>query len=108
MKQRLAALLRSQRSTHNAPRVLTVREAWLAHERYVGQSVLLRGVVRIFDAASPDEYFTLDDGPNRVGLRGDAARLRTLVDCQVTATGQLVFKPGVGIFLEADQVQPVA
>ena len=76
-----------------------MREAWLAHERYVGQTVALTGVVRAFEPGSPDEYFTIDDGPHRVGLRGDVTTLRAVVDQPVRVVGQIVFKPGVGIFL---------
>lgn len=85
-------------------RRLTVREAWLHHDQYRGQRLSLSGVVRIFDADTPAPYFTLDDGPNRVGLRADAALLRPLVDRAVRASGTLSFKPGVGIFLEVDEI----
>jgi hypothetical protein len=100
----LGQLLHAARERRAAPRRLSVREAWLAHERYVGQSVVLDGVLRAFEAGTSDEYFTIDDGPHRVGLRGDAATLRGLIGQPVRATGQIVFKPGVGIFLVAETI----
>lgn len=108
MRARLGQLWHAARGRRAAPRRLSVREAWLAHERYADQTVALAGVVHAFEAGSPAEYFTLDDGPHRVGLRGDAATLRALVDQPVCATGQIVFKPGVGIFLVAETIARAA
>ncbi|HEY8597884.1 MAG TPA: hypothetical protein VIL85_05600 [Thermomicrobiales bacterium] len=106
MKDRFVRLFRAPRASPGTPLSLSVREAWLAHERYVGRQVVLMGVVRAFEAGTPDQYFTLDDGPNRVGLRGDVATLREQIDRPIRATGLLVFKPGDGIFLVADTVLP--
>ena len=85
-------------------RRLTVREAWLHHDQYQGQRLSLTGVVRVFDVDTSAPYFTLDDGPHRVGLRADAALLRPLTDRPVRAIGALSFKPGVGIFLEVEKI----
>ena len=107
MRQWLAQLFRSPRATRNAaPPSLPVREAWLAHERYAGRRVALVGVVCTFEAGTPDEYFTLDDGPNRIGLRGDVAALGEQTGRRIRATGLLTFKPGDGIFLIADAIRP--
>ena len=80
----------------------------MAHERYAGRRVAVAGVVRVFEAGTPGEYFTLDDGTDRVGLRGDAALLRPQVGRRVRAVGTLTFKPGDGIFLVAERVEPSA
>lgn len=85
-------------------RRLSVREAWLNHERYAGKRVSLVGIVRAFDEASPAAYFTLDDGPARVGLRADAGVLLPLVGRRVHTSGTLSFKPGVGIFLDVESI----
>ena len=87
------------------PRQVRVRDAWLAHERYAGRRLATAGVVRVFEAGTAREYFTLDDGPHRIGLRGDAAQLRALIGRPVQATGVLSFKPGVGIFLDVEEVE---
>ena len=108
MKVRLAAILRAARGPRDAAPAVTVRDAWLAHERYAGHRVALRGVVRAFATGTPGEYFTLDDGDNRIGLRGDPATLREYAGRRVRATGALAFKPGDGIFLLADAVLPVS
>jgi hypothetical protein len=105
MKDRLTRLLRGSRTVRTAPLPLSVREAWLAHERYAGRRVALVGVVRAFEAGTPSEYFTLDDGPNRVGLRGDVAAMRAQTGRRIQATGLLIFKPGDGIFLVAEDIQ---
>ena len=86
------------------PRRIGVREAWLNHERYVGQRVSLHGIVRVFDADLPSAYFTLDDDPARVGLRAEATLLQPLVGRAVRAIGHLTFKPGVGIFLDVESI----
>jgi hypothetical protein len=86
------------------PRRVSVREAWLNHERYAGQRISLRGTMRAFDEESPSAYFTLDDGPARVGLRADATLLRPLIGRAVRAVGHLTFKPGVGIFLDVESI----
>ncbi len=88
----------------NRPRRVSVHRLWLEHERYAGQRVLTTGVVRAFEAGTPDEYFVLDDGPNRIGLRTDGARLRQHLGRRVRATGTLTFKPGVGIFLDVETI----
>ena len=98
--------MRLFRGSRTAPLSLPVREAWLAHERYAGQRVALVGVVRAFEAGTPAEYFTLDDGPNRVGLRGDVATMRAQTGRRIQATGLLIFKPGDGIFLVAEGIRP--
>ena len=85
---------------------MRVRDAWLAHERYAGRRLATAGVVRVFEAGTPREYFTLDDGPHRIGLQGDASQLRALVGHPIQATGVLSFKPGVGIFLDVEEVEP--
>ena len=90
------------------PRRVSVRRLWLEHERYTGRRVLTAGVVRAFEAGTPDEYFVLDDGPNRIGLRGDAGRLRRHLERRVRAVGTLTFMPGTGIFLTVDTVAPDA
>ncbi|MGN6812901.1 MAG: hypothetical protein ACTHMP_18710 [Thermomicrobiales bacterium] len=87
-------------------RSLSVRAAWLDHERYAGQRVVMRGQVRAFDADSPAGYFTLDDGPHRIGLRGESEVLRSYADQTVRVVGCLTFKPGVGIFLDIEQLAP--
>ena len=84
------------------PRRVSVRRLWLEHERYAGRRVLTAGVVRAFETGTPDEYFVLDDGPHRIGLRGDAGRLRQHLERRVHAVGTLTFKPGVGIFLDVE------
>ena len=113
-KKRIADIARAALSaphfplgTWHSPLALPVREAWLAHERYTGRRVALVGVVRAFEAGTPDEYFTLDDGPNRIGLRGDAPTLREQTGRRIRATGLLVFKPGDGIFLVFDDLRSV-
>lgn len=106
VKDRLAQFFGVVHDSQDAPLPLSVREAWLAHEQYEGRRVVLLGVVRAFESGSPDEYFTLDDGPNRIGLRGDVATLRAQAERRIRANGLLVFKPGVGIFLVADTVKP--
>ena len=88
-------------------RSLSVRAAWLEHEQYAGQHVAVRGQVRAFDADSPAAYFTLDDGPHRIGLRGEPAVLRAYAGQAVRAVGRLTFKPGVGIFLDIEKLAPV-
>lgn len=99
---KLAALLPSFGKSR--PRRIAVREAWLDPDRYADQLVSLAGVVRAFDLHTPAPYFTLDDGPQRIGLSGDRALLATLIGQRVRATGKLTFKPGVGIFLVFDTV----
>src|SRR5688572_23025759 len=86
------------------PRQISVREAWLNHERYAGQRISLRGTVRTFDADMPSAHFTLDDGPARVGLRAEEALLRPLVGRAIRAVGLLTFRPGVGIFLDVESL----
>jgi hypothetical protein len=88
-------------------RSLSVRVAWLDHERYAGQRVAMRGLVRAFAADSPAAYFTLDDGPHRIGLRGEPAVLHEYAGQAVRVVGRLTFKPGVGIFLDIEQLAPV-
>src|SRR3954447_20398596 len=113
MRRRIRQLFSSALSTSLDPVAsgqpsalrITVRDAWLAHERYAGQQVTITGVVQVFEAGTPGEYFTLDEGPNRIGLRGDAALLRARVGQRATATGLLSFKPGVGIFLDAGGIE---
>jgi hypothetical protein len=85
---------------------LRVRDAWLAHERYKGRRVAIVGVVRVFEEGTPDEYFALDDGPQRVGLRGDATAIRALIGRRVRAVGTITYKPGDGIFLIAERIEP--
>ena len=87
---------------------IRVRDAWLAPERYAGRRVVAEGVVRAFEAGTPREYYRIDDGPHRIDLRGDGARLRALVGRPVRATGTLSFRPGVGIFLDAEVVRALA
>jgi hypothetical protein len=108
VKERLSRLLRGPLAARTAPLPVSVREAWLAHERYSGRRVALVGMVRAFELGTPDEYFTLDDGPNRVGLRGDVAAIREQAGRHIRATGLLVFKPGDGIFLVAEVIRPAA
>lgn len=90
----------------NRPRRVSVRDAWLEHERYSGRRLVTGGVVRLFAAGTPGAYFVLDDGPHRIGLRGDAARLRAYLGRPVEAIGVLTFKPGVGIFLDVEELRP--
>lgn len=106
--RRLAGQLRRAAGTlrGDGARRVPVRDVWLAHEHYGGQRIATAGVVRCFESGTPDEYFTLDDGQQRIGLRGDAALLRAHVDRRVRVTGVVTFKPGVGIFLEAERVRP--
>jgi hypothetical protein len=101
----IADFFRSVLSPQSSILSVSVRDAWLAHERYVGRQVTVAGVVQVFQARTPDEYFTLDEGPNRIGLRGEAAVLRAQVGHRVAATGLLSFKPGVGIFLDAESIE---
>lgn len=98
-------LLDAFRALPNRPRRVTVRELWLEHERWLGRRVATRGVVGIFEAGTRREYFVLDDGPDRIGLRGDPAQLRALAARPVRATGTLTFERGRGIFLVADEVR---
>ena len=88
------------------PRRATVRQLWLAHERWVGRRVTTRGVVGSFETGTRREYFVLDDGPDRIGLRGDPVQLRALVARPVRATGTLTFERGRGIFLVAEGLTP--
>lgn len=90
-----------------AARRVSVRDAWLAHERYAGRRIAITGTLRSFESSTPTEYFVLDDGPQRVGLRGDAALLRPHVGRRVRAIGALTFRPGIGIFLDAESVRLV-
>ena len=99
---KLAALLPSFGKSR--PRRIAVREAWLDPDRYADQRISLDGVVRAFELHTPAPYFTLDDGPQRVGLSGEQGVLATLIGQRVRATGKLTFKPGVGIFLVCDTV----
>ncbi len=109
LKKRITAAVQAGRARATArPRPLSVRDAWLTHEQYTDQIVQIRGVVVSFEAETPREYFTLDDGPNRVGLRGEHARLRAQIGQRVIATGKLVFKPGDGIFLVVTTLQPAS
>lgn len=105
MKDRLTRLFGASPAVRTAPLRLSVREAWLAHERYAGRRVALLGVVRVFEVGMPAEYFTLDDGPNRIGLRGDVATMREQTGRRIQATGLLIFKPGDGIFLVVDTIR---
>lgn len=92
----------------NRPIRIGVREAWLEHERYAGRRITTTGTIGQFEAGTPGEYFVLDDGPHRIGLRGDAALtalFRAHLGRRVRATGALTFKPGVGIFLDAEGVE---
>jgi len=86
------------------PRRLSVREAWLNHEQYAGKRISLTGIVRGFEEASPAAYFTLDDGPARVGLRAEVNELAPLTGHNVRAIGTLSFRPGVGIFLDVESI----
>ena len=104
MRRRIGRLFSSALGTRHSAFRVTVRDAWLTHERYTGRRVTVAGVVRAFEGGTPGEYFTLDEGPNRIGLRGDAAMLRAQVGHRVAATGLLTFKPGVGIFLDAESM----
>ena len=99
---KLASLLPSFGKSR--PRRITVREAWLDPDRYADQVVSLVGVVRAFDLTNPAPYFTLDDGPQRIGLNGDHNLLGGLTGQSVRATGRLTFKPGVGIFLTVEAI----
>ena len=85
-------------------RAIGVREAWLNPDRYSGQVVSLIGVVRAFDLDTPAPYFTLDDGPQRIGLRADQSILAGFTRQAVRATGKLTFKPGIGIYLEVEEI----
>jgi hypothetical protein len=96
--------LRQLARTLRPPRRLSVREAWLNHERHVGKRIRLSGVVRAFDEENSAAYYTLDDGPVRVGLRAEASLLRPLTGSAVRAVGTLSFKPGVGIFLVVETI----
>lgn len=99
---RLPAALRAR------PRQVGVRAAWLEHERYRGRRIAVRGTVGVFAAGTPEEYFVLDDGPHRIGLRGPAALVpsfRAQLGRRVHVTGRLTFKPGVGIFLDAESLR---
>lgn len=90
------------------PRQIGVRDAWLDPDRYADQRVALVGVVRAFDLErTAPPYFALDDGPQRVGLQADAALLSGLIGREVRAIGTLTFKPGVGIFLQVEQIASV-
>ena len=88
-------------------RTLSVRAAWLEHDRYAGRRVAVHGQVRAFAADSPAAYFTLDDGPHRIGLRGEPGVLRSYAGRTVRVVGCLTFKPGVGIFLAIEKLTPV-
>jgi hypothetical protein len=103
---RIGLPLRQLARNLRPPRQLSVREAWLNHERYVGQRIRLSGAVRAFDETGPTPYFTLDDGPARVGLRAESSRLLPLTGHRVRAVGTLSFKPGVGIFLDIESLTP--
>lgn len=106
MQRAARQVVRAARSLRDlAPRPVSVREAWLEHERYAGRRIATEGVVRVFEASTPGEYLTLDDGAQRIGLRGDAALLRPQIGRRVRATGVLTFKPGVGIFLDAEHLR---
>lgn len=87
------------------PRRVAVRAAWLDPDRYAGEPIFLDGVVHAFDTESSAPYFTLDAGPNRIGLQADGALLGPLTGRTVRATGHLTFKPGVGIFLAVDEIR---
>lgn len=92
----------------NRPARVGVREAWLDHERYAGRRITTTGTIGQFEAGTPGEYFVLDDGPHRIGLRGGAALtaiFRAHLGRRVRATGTLTFRPGVGIFLDAEGVE---
>ena len=87
----------------------SVRALWLEHERYVGRRVATEGMIARFEPDTPGEYFVLDDGPHRIGLRAAGAPVATFrahLGRRVRATGRLTFKPGVGIFLDAEDVRP--
>lgn len=99
---RLLAALRER------PGRISVRTAWLEHERYRGRRIAIRGTIGVFETGTPHEYFVLDDGPHRIGLRGPAALVATFrgnLGRPVRVTGWLTFKPGVGIFLEAKDLR---
>src|SRR5690349_17661516 len=104
-RRHIAGFFRSVLSPQSSVLSISVRDAWLGHERYAGRRVTVAGVVLAFEAGTPGEYFTLDEGPNRIGLRGDAATLRAQTGHRVAATGLLSFKPGVGIFLDAESIE---
>jgi hypothetical protein len=87
-------------------RSLSVRAAWLEHERYTNRRVTTRGQICLFNAGSPAKYYTLDDGPHRIGLRGESAALGQYAGRVVRVVGRLTFKPGVGIFLDVEQLAP--
>ncbi len=92
----------------NRPARIGVREAWLAHEQYAGRRITTTGTIGVFEAGMPGEYFVLDDGPHRIGLRGEPALIpifRAHLGRRVRATGTLTFRPGVGIFLDAEGVE---
>lgn len=80
----------------------------MEHDRYHGRRVVTSGIVGVFDPDTPGEYFVLDDGPHRIGLRGTpalTADVRAYVGRWVRVTGLLTFKPGVGIFLDAEDLR---
>jgi hypothetical protein len=83
-----------------------VRAAWLEYERYTDRRITTRGQVCLFNAGSPAAYYTLDDGPHRIGLRGEPAALGPYAGQEVRVVGRLTFKPGVGVFLDVEQLAP--
>jgi hypothetical protein len=76
-------------------RSLSVRAAWLEHERYTNRRVTTRGQICLFNAGSPAKY-----------LRGEPAALGQYAGRVVRVVGRLTFKPGVGIFLDVEQLAP--
>lgn len=98
---RLGARLLADGGWRGARRV-GIRDAWLAPERYADATIAVVGEVRAFEAGTPGVYYTLDEGAARIGLRGEA--VSSWVGQRVRVSGKLTFKPGVGIFLDAERI----
>lgn len=96
---------------HSAPTIhVSPRQLAAAPETFEGERVATSGVVRVFEADTPNEYYVVEEaGDYRVGLRGvPNATLRPLVGLAVDVAGTFDFSPTVGVYLQVTTIARAA
>lgn len=71
-------------------------------EGYEDDRVRVTGVVRVFEAGTPGEYYVLEEaGQYRVGIHDvPLAILRPLTNGPMTIQGVFHFKDGIGVYID--------
>lgn len=69
---------------------------------FEGKHVRATGVVRVFEAGTPDEYYVVEEaGQYRVAIHGvPLAALRPLTNTPMTVQGVFHFKQGIGVYID--------